>query len=310
MPTDLERLDEADACHDDDPAHGAELLRAIDAAQVPPERRPNLAFLLNHVLGEKLCRWDEALRLQQQVIASAQPAPALVLWRQAATAARLAGDAALTRDFTSAFAHASGAPLERCAELLQVSAVMFRAPGLDGAQAGEEVLAALASLAQPGWHADSPLDASAAACTSNIASGLLDRPAAVLRQGAARAALVDSAEQAQRFWLRAGTWVQHERAFYTRAMVGNTLGEAAHARAHAQAALALIDAHADDHPEDVDRAFVQLERWRACLQLGLAAEAAEARRNADALAAQFNDAGLTQWFERREQALVALPPAA
>lgn len=310
MSTDLQHLDQANACHDDEPSRGAELLHAIDAAQLPPDRRPNLAFLLNHVLGEKLNRWDEALRLQQRVIAAAQPAPALVLWRQAATAARLADDAAATRDTTAAFAQASGAPLDRCAELLQLSAAMFRVPGLDAEQAGKEVLAALAPLALPGWQADSALDASVAACTSNIASGLLDRPATALRQGAARAALVGSAEQSQRFWLRAGTWVQHERAFYTRAMVSNTLGEAAFARAHAQAALALIGAHAADHPEDVDRAFIELERWHACTRSGLATEAAEARDNADTLAAQFNDAGLTEWFAQREKTLGALPPAA
>jgi hypothetical protein len=56
MSTDLQRLDEADACHDDEPVRGAELLSGIDPAQVPPERRPGLAFLLNHVLGEKLNR--------------------------------------------------------------------------------------------------------------------------------------------------------------------------------------------------------------------------------------------------------------
>ena len=64
------------------------------AASTPRRCRPsagrNLAFLLNHVLGEKLNQWPEALRLQHKVIAAAQsapapaPAPALVLWRQAA----------------------------------------------------------------------------------------------------------------------------------------------------------------------------------------------------------------------------------
>lgn len=243
------------------------------------------------------------------MIAAAKPAPPLVLWRQAATAARLSGDAATASEYAASFAQASGAPVDRCAEVLQLSATMFCAPGLDAERAGEQVLAALAPLALPAWQPDSPLDASVAACTSNIASGLLDRPATALRQGAARGALVRSAEQAQRFWLRAGTWVQHERAFYTRAMVSNALGEEAFARAHAQAALALIDAHDADHAEDVDRAFIELERWHACTRLGLATEAIEAKRHADALAAQFNDAGLSAWFARREQSLAALAPA-
>ena len=50
-------FDEADACHDADPGRAAELLRRIDPAALPAERLPGLAFLLNHVLGEKLGAW-------------------------------------------------------------------------------------------------------------------------------------------------------------------------------------------------------------------------------------------------------------
>ncbi|KNZ34224.1 MAG: hypothetical protein AD742_02215 [Methylibium sp. NZG] len=313
VPTDLERLDEADACHDDDPTRSADLLRTIDPAQLPPHRWPGLAYLLNHVLGEKLNRWDEALHLQQRLISAAQPEPALVLWRQVGTAALLAGDTPRADEYTAALAHASGAPAARCADLLQLNAATFRVPGLHTGPAADVALAALAPLAQPGWQADSPLDASVAACANNLANALLEQPVAALRQGPARAALTAAAEQAQRFWQRAGTWVQCERALYLCAMVSNVLGEAAAARAHALAALALIDANtgnrAADPAEDVDRAFIELERWHACAQAGLAGEAAEARRNADALAARFDDDGLTAWFAQRVQALAALSPA-
>lgn len=307
MSTDTERLDEADACHDDEPDRGAELLRAISPAQLPTERRPNYAFLLNHVLGEKLNRWDEALQRQRQLITAAQPEPAMVLWRQAATAARLAGNDAAAPEFTSAFAHASGAPPERCAELIQLSAAMFRVPGLGASQAGEETLAALAPLSQAAWQEASPLDAAVAACASNLASGLVERPAADLQHDTVRAALEHAAVQGQRFWQRAGTWVHHERALYLRAMVGNATNAPQDARAHALAALALLDTHDTEHAEDVDRAFIELERGHACAQLGLTAEAADASRNAHALASRFGDAGLSQWFERRQDTLNKLP---
>ena len=307
MTTDTERLDEANACHDDDPARGAELLLAIDAAQLPPERWPTYAFLLNHVFGEKLGRWDDALVHLRHLLSLAQPAPALVLWRQAATAARLAGPKALADELALAFAQASGAPPERCDELLQLCAAMYQAPGLEVAQAGELTLAALAPLAQPPWHAPNPLDASVAACANNLASGLLDRPATELRATNARAALAQSAEQAQRFWQRAGTWVQHERALYLRTMAYNALAEPREARAHAREALALLDTHDAEHAEDVDRAFIELERWHACEHLGLSAEAQDARHAAQALADKFDDAGLTTWFEQRAAALRALP---
>jgi hypothetical protein len=309
MTTDLERLDEADAIHDGEPARGAELLRAIDPARLPPNRWPGYAFLLNHVFGEKLGLWSEALQRQHALIAAARPEPALVLWRQAAAAAVLAGATQAVDEYTAAFAQASGAPAARCTELLQLNAVMFRASGLDAAQAGEETLAALAPLALPAWQAPSPLDASVAACANNIASGLLDRPATELRHGPARAALVGAAEQAQRFWQRAGTWVHHERALYLRAMVCNALGEHADARSHTLAALALLDAHDTDHAEDVDRAFLELERWHACARLGAAADAEHAARRARALADSFDDASLNEWFTSREQALKDLPAA-
>ena len=307
MTTNTERLDQANACHDDDALRGAELLRAIDAAQLPPERRPSYAFLLNHVLGEKLNLWDQALQHQRQLLAAAQPAPAAVLWRQAATAARLARVGALADELTQAFAQASGAALKRSTELLQLSATMYQAPGLAAQHAGEQVLAALAPLAQPAWQAPNPLDSHVAACTNNIASALLDRPAADLQHGAARAALAQAAEQAQRFWQRAGTWVQQERALYQCAMACNVLGELHDARSHAQAALTLLDAHDGAHAEDVDRAFIELERRHACERLGLAGEAADAAHKTKALAARFDDVELTRWFARREQALAALP---
>jgi len=307
MNVHTDRLDQADACHDDDPSRGAEVLREIAPSQLPTERRPSYAFLLNHVLGEKLNRWDEALQRQRQLIDASRPAPAVVLWRQAATAARLAGDDAAAHEFTSAFAQASGAPPERCAELLQLSAAMFRVPGLGASQAGDETLAALAPLSQAAWQEASPLDAAVAACANNLASGLVERPTADLQHDTARAALEHAAVQGQRFWQRAGTWVHHERALYLRAMVGNALNAPQDARAHALAALALLDAHDSEHAEDVDRAFIELERGHACARLGLAAEAAEATGNAHALAGRFGDEGLSDWFNRRQEALSKLP---
>lgn len=306
MATDAERLDEADACHDDDAARAAALLRSIDVAQLPSARWPGCAFLLNHVLGEKLNRWDEALQRQRQLLSLAQPSPAAALWRQAATAARLADAGAVADELAQAFAQASGASLEHSCDMLRLSAALFRAPGLAPPEAGEHVLAALAPLGGAAWLGANPLDASVAACVNNIASDLLDRPAADLQHTIARVALAQAAEQAQRFWLRAGTWLQHERALYQRAMACNALGQPHEARAHARAALALLDAHDTEHAEDVDRAFIELERRHACERLGLS-EADTAGHNANTLAGRFDDAALTRWFERRAQALQSMP---
>ena len=63
--------------------------------------------------------------------------------------------------------------------------------------------------------------------------------------------------------------------------------------------MALLDAHDGEHAEDVDRAFLELERWNACVWLGMTDDAADALSRANALAAKFGDAGLTAEFEGR-----------
>jgi len=210
MSTDTERLDEANACHDAEPARAAELLRQLDTSQLPAERRPNYAFLINHVLGEKLSAWDEALARQQQLIALALPAPQTVLWRQLGAAALVVGASEpLTRAATELVA-ASSASIDRAHELVALSAAMYLVPAQTSGDAAQTALRALAAVTDSAWPTRTLLDAQAAACVNNIANGLLERPDAALQHGALRAALARSAEQAQRLWQHAGTWVQHD----------------------------------------------------------------------------------------------------
>jgi hypothetical protein len=303
MSNDADLLDEANACHDAEPARAAELMRRIDTARLPAERRPSFAFLLNHVLGEKLAAWQEAVATLTQLVALAQPAPLLVLWRQLGSAA-LAADAeeplALATDGLAA---ATGASMARVRELLALSAATYLAPSRSAADAAQIGLQALAGISQDGWPTGTALDAQAAACASNLANGLLDRPQADLRHGALRAALSRSAELAHRLWLHAGTWVHRERALYTQAVACTTLGEPHLARRHAIDGLAVLDAHDGACSEGVDRAFLELERWNACAWLGLTQEAESALASAEALAAGFNEAGLIDWFESRRRRL-------
>jgi len=300
-----ELLDRAQACHDDDPALAADLLRRLDPAALGPERWPGLAFLYNHVLGEKLGDWPEAHALFDPLLCAAGEAPPLALWRQAATAARLAGDEAAAARFSDALAAAAGTSARLAGDVVAFSATMYRAPTLPLAAAAAAVALAAGEFEALSWQPANPLDGAVAACANNIASGLLERPAAELQQPLLRTTLDDTARLAERFWLRAGTWVHHERAAYLRAMVANALGDAPRARDHALRALALLDEHDADRAEQVDRAFIELERARAGRDMGLHDEAQGAQELADALAAQFDDAGLDAWFARRRAELGA-----
>jgi len=298
-------IDEAQACHDDDPLRAAALLRRLDPQALPPERWPGLASLLNHVLGEKLGAWGEAHAKFGPLLRAAGGKPPLVLWRQAAVAAQLAGDEAAATYLSSALAQASGAGGGQVQDVVALTATMYRAPTLSGTDAAALVAVALRGLAAHSWQQASPLDAAVAACANNIASGLLERPPEVLQQEAVRTVLDAAARVAERFWLRAGNWVNHERAAYLRAMVANALGDAQQALAHAMRALALLDENDADHAERVDRAFIELERARACRDLNLNDEAKMAQDTADTLAAKFGNAGLDTWYAKRRAELGA-----
>jgi hypothetical protein len=291
-------LTQADAIHDDDPARAATLLRQIDGAALAAERQPLLAFLLNHVLGEKLGDWADASARSGTLLAQAgTPTPAL--WRHAAVAARMAGDGAAAAVRTQALAAASGVPAALAAELVALAGAVLQAGTLPAAPAAMLALDALAPLAAPHWQSDSALDVAAAAQCNNLASGFVDRPLADLADPALRAALSLAAETASRLWQRAGTWVNHERASYLRALVSSALGDADAALAHANAGLALLDAHDQTQEQSVDRAFLTLEASFALERLGRADDALASRARADALAAAFGDVGLDAWFAER-----------
>lgn len=293
-------LDTANDCHDDDPPRAAGLLRRIDPAALPADRLPVLAFLLNHVLGEKFGAWEEAHTRFGPLLRAAGEQPLPVLWRQAAAAAGLAGDIAAAAEAIAALAQATGAGAEQAGDVVALTQAMFRVPALAAPEAARVAAAAVASLAAPRWQAQAtPLDVAAGACTNNIASSMIERPATDLADPALRSVTEDVAQCAERLWLRAGTWVNHERAAYLRALVANGLGDPGAAREHALRGLALIDANDSEHAEDVDRAFLLLEQSRAARGLHRADEARATLVQADALAAKFGDAGLDAWYASR-----------
>jgi len=294
-----ESLNAANDCHDDDPARGAALLRGIDAAALAASEWPLYAFLLNHVLIEKLGLPAEANERQHRLLAVAGETPAPVLLRQAAVAALLAGDSVAELAHAAEFAAATGVSTARAVELVQLAAAALRVPGAAAPTAGRLALDALAPLAAAHWQQTSALDTAAAAQCNNIASALAERPLADLADATLREALARSAEWSHVFWQRAGTWVNHERVCYLRALVAGALGEVEAARGHARVGLALLDTHDQAQEQAVDRAFLEMEHAFACERLGRAEEAAAAHARADALAADFNDAGLSAWYRQR-----------
>ena len=301
------QLARADAIHDDEPEQARELLRGLDVDALAVGRLQRLSFLLDHVLGEKFDLWAEALDGQRRLVRRAGLHATPVIFRHAAVAAQIAGDAPLARAWTQALAASSDAPAAKARALVTLGAVAFSVSRHGAEAAGRLTLQALQPLAALHAMPGPGLDAAFGAVTNNLASELLERPLADLAQPDLRTALQLSAQHAQRFWQRAGTWLNRERAHYLCAMAANALGDGAQAVAEARAGLALLEEHDAAGHETVDRAFLELElatALRLCEQPGHADALARARD----LAARFEDAFLGRWFAERsacDEALAA-----
>lgn len=299
-------LQAADACHDEDPPRGAMLLRRIDPAALDASQRPLYAFLLNHVLSEKLGQHLEAWQGQQALLAAAGPQPPLPLLRHAAAAARLAGDAAGEDRLTARLASAAGVGPAQASELVGLAATSFRLPALAGDAAGEAAMAALAPLRGVAWQKTSGLDAAAGALTNNISSDLAERPVAQLRSTPLRLAMAEAATLAQTFWHRAGKWVQHERAHYLRSLVANALGDADEAELQARAGLVLLENFDHECTERVDQAFLRSELAHSLARQGKQADAQVEQAQADALVEALDDPSISAWYGRRVARQAAL----
>ncbi|MFZ5547727.1 MAG: hypothetical protein ACOZJX_03460 [Pseudomonadota bacterium] len=304
-----ERLQQADACHDDDPPRAAALLREVVPALLDAGQRPRYAFLVNHLLAEKLGRPGEAWQFQQALLAAAGAQASLPLLRHGAAAARLAGDTLGQARLNQRLADSAGVPLAQATEFTALAAASFQVPMLPADAAGEATLAALLPLAGEAWQRPSPLDGATAVMTNNLASDLLERPVAELSSPPLRAAMLRAAELSQAFWHRAGQWVNHERAHYLRAMVANALGDPAQAELQARAGLVLLTSFDHGKQETVDQAFLLSELAHALARQGRRAESEVERAQADALAEAFDDPELDKWYQGRLARQAALDTA-
>jgi len=292
-------LAQADAVHDDDPARAIELLRAVDVAALDTGKLGRLSFLLDHVTGEKFGLWDEAIDGLRRVVARAGAEVTPLILRHAAIAAHMAADDATAREWTRALAASADAPLDKARALVALGAVQFSLSHLSAEAAGRQASHALQPLGDLLEAPGSGLDAAFGAVTNNIASELVERPLPELAQPDLRDALARAADLAQRFWARAGNWVNHERAHYLSAMAANALGDGDAGAAHARAGLALLDDFDVDHGQAVDRAFLELE-LAAGLRLAGQPGRPEALARALALASRFGEPWLDRWFSDRQ----------
>lgn len=191
-----------------------------------------LAQLAQHLHGAHLGHWAEGVAFQDLlaghplVAAGSTTAAAVQRFRSVLRlAGRIADDRVgqSTSDHVRLTALAAGALAAHDATRAQ--ALLQEA--LDGAEAGS--------------FADNDPAVRALAITGNLIAGTLEDLAT--RTDAERGLMVLGAQTGRRFWARAGTWLEVERAEYRLAKTWVKAGDAAQARAHAQQCLDTVKAN-------------------------------------------------------------------
>lgn len=235
-------LADIDRYHDAEPERAAAALRALDATALDETAQRSYAFLVNHVLGEKLGQWAEAALRLAPLSRVGAPLPVL---RQCAVAARQGGDAAQADAAVALLAVQAGADPAAARLVVEVAALGFTP--LSAAHAAPLMRLAAQAAALPAG----PLDAAFAASFNNVTTGLYYATREAPLSATLRGGLRRGAEVALLFWLRAGGWQEHERAHYLRAKIALRTGEPVAALAHAERGLALVEANGNDTIERV-----------------------------------------------------------
>ncbi|GAB7126316.1 hypothetical protein JCM19000A_08230 [Silvimonas sp. JCM 19000] len=288
----------------------AEVARSISEAQpATPEQAAALLRLGNHVLGEHLNDWEGALGLAERVAAGfaddfaedGTEIPGIAEMLQFLIVAQtLDGDrmAALSNQHRLHALSPSQASLRQLKLSGQLPGPLVRAGRF------EEGAAIYRGLLLPARQQnDSGVQRHIAIVSNNLATALLELPTRTPQQAAL---MQEAAQVALEFWLRCGTWVNHERALYLQALVANAVNQAQQALQYADQALALIAAHG---AEPVDQAFILLARAHALRVLGNPEGYGHALADAQTLADAFDDVDLKTWYAEEKARAVGAPLA-
>jgi len=287
-------LDDMARLHDSEPAMVATALKGLADDGVSASDLPCYAWLVNHVIGEEADDWAQALDLHRRTAGDSAHTAVLRHW---AAAALLGGAAVESWTAEARLAEVSGATAAQARVAVRLCAMQH---GIKAATPREIAQALLPCVEEiEAWPAFGPLASLLAGSLNNVASTLLDRAASPVGDVLVRRALPAAAQACRRLWHEAGNWMNQERADYLVALCSNKVGDWDTARGAAESGLATIAANGS---EDVDRAFLLLELGRAWRGLGDPERSESARAEAMALADEFSEPGLREWFDSRAHA--------
>ncbi|MDJ0974898.1 MAG: hypothetical protein QNJ98_10600 [Planctomycetota bacterium] len=240
--------------------------------------------LVNHTIGDHLGDRARALRINEAAAARVGETDATPHWLQLAVSRHLADDANGAKEVEAKLGDDASVAIR--VGMLVAQGRMHAGDWDAAATLYGQNLAAAEALPE-----GNGAERAVAVVSNNMASEVLAMDTFNEAQGALMAKAADAART---FWLRVGNWVNDERSDYLLSGVNHKLGKHEDARVHAERALQTI---ADNGEEKVDEAFLHLARAAACRGLGDEEAYAASIDTAKTLAAGFDNAGLTSWFE-------------
>jgi hypothetical protein len=184
---------------------------------------PAMAHLVTHVMGEHLGRWDEGVRLLNQL----QRVPAndrkaeneQVIERSIASLELAGGKRTSVADFS-------------CSDQIRILATAACAVAEQGdASHAQTLFSQAVENARRGLAPEDPANRALAVAGNNLACALEERP---VRSSTETELMVFAAQIARTYWGIAGAWLQHERAEYRLAKTHLQAGDPVRALRHAQ----------------------------------------------------------------------------
>jgi len=297
-PRSLERLlDEGWEFHEKDSERLATDLEAAAQAGVAPHLLAPFLHLSTHTIGEHLGDWQRAFRLGKRVLDGHTPvAETARAWARLYVAAVLADDAVEAANVELAYLKAAGDELG--------PALVDMRFMLATALVGSKRMSAAARLYRHalelvGQFPQSPiLNRTIAVASNNLGWELYELSS---RTSDDNALMQLCATRSLEHWLKCGNWINEERALYLNALVAIATGSPETGLAHADKALAVINANGE---RPLDSALLHLARASALAALGDPSGKLRAIDEADAAASKLTAPKLKAQFAS-ERAKVA-----
>jgi hypothetical protein len=288
--------------HNDDSMRLARELEAAWESGVTPRFVAPFLHLYAHAVGEHLGDWERVLKFGNRILDGYAPASEMAkAWGWLYVAAVLAGDPVAAVELELSYLKTAGGD-DFCAAALDLRFMLAGVlVGTKRADEGNRLYRSALDLVVR-IPQSAALDRTIAVTSNNLGWELYEMPS---RTADDDTLMQLAAETSLQFWRRCGNWINAERGLHLKSVVATVTGDPTSGLAHADAALALIDANGE---RPLDAARLHLARSMAFAALRDADGRRRAMSDADAAAAKLTATNLKAEFAAdRNKVVVAHP---